>query len=131
MPALQRAASASEFFAGAWALASSWLYGPASVCTPHACAAIPLQTAVPYLGALVVVVAAFSLWGLRSALALGGALSAVMAAAVALVAAWAPSVVSVSLVGLASVAALLSFWAFRHRDVLSEQANPMNLPVFG
>jgi len=131
LSALRRAASSSELLVGAWALASSWLYGPASVCTPHACVAFLPQVLLPYLGAIVIIVAAVSFLGLRSAFALGGALSAILAVAGALVAAKALSDAGVILVLLAAGSAALSFWAFRHRDILSEQANPMNLPVFG
>ncbi|MDG6983731.1 MAG: hypothetical protein JRN28_04200 [Nitrososphaerota archaeon] len=132
MALVQRAATAANLVAGLWAVAVAWGFGPAYACPSGGCPVPFLQGADPVVGILLVLDALVCFVGLRSAFVVGGVLSAVVAAATALdwsggagLGAWAGLVV----LSLASV--VLDFLAFRHRGQLGEQANPMNLPVFG
>ena len=132
MALVQRAATAVNLLVGLWAIAVAWMFGPAYACPSGGCPVPILQGAVPIVGIVLVLDALVCFVGLRSAFVAGGVLSAVVAAVTALdwsgqggVGAWAGLVV----LSLASV--VLDFLAFRHRGQLGEQANPMNLPVFG
>ena len=135
MPVFQKVASVVELLAGIWAVAIAWSYSPwywYGCVTPWGCIhADPFLPLVPYLGAILVVCAAVSLVGFRLAFIPGGATSAVLAGITGLIAALSHIPLDVPLAIFSADAAVLSFWAFRRKGVLSEQANPMNLPVFG
>jgi hypothetical protein len=135
--ALQKAASAADLLAGiggvvvyaSW-FASPWVLYQCSDpwgCT-HPSALVQL---LPYLGGILLVCGVVSLAGFRVALVPGTAAAAIMAEAMGLIAAQSHVPVDVPLAVLSAGAAVLSFWALRSRTALSEQANPMNLPVFG
>ncbi|MDE1858585.1 MAG: hypothetical protein KGI26_05940 [Thaumarchaeota archaeon] len=132
MVLVQRAATAVNLLVGLWAVVAAWGLGPAYACPSGGCTVPILQEAVPIAGVLLILDALVCFVGLRSAFVAGGVLSAVVAAFTAFnwsgqgsVGIWAGLLV----LSLASV--VLDFLAFRHRGQLGEQANPMNLPVFG
>ena len=102
------------------------------MCPSGGCPVSILQAAVPYIGVLLVLDALVCFIGLRSAHFVGGALSAAIAAVIAFN--WAGQAGGeawASLVVLSLVSVMLDILAVRRRSQMSEQANPMNLPVFG
>jgi hypothetical protein len=124
-----------ELLAGIWAVALAWTSGPwywYGCTTPWGCVhpdvLLPL---VPYLGGILVVCAAISLVGFRFAFIPGGTISAILAVAAGYIAVSSRVPIFVLLALFCADAAVLSLWALRRRGALSEQANPMNLPVFG
>ncbi len=109
-----------------------WGFGQSLLCPTSGCPIPLLQFAVPVLGAVLVLDALVCYVGFRIAFMVGGALCAIVAA-IPLYnwagqsggGAWA------GLVVLSLVSLVFDFLALRPREQLKEQANPMNLPVFG
>ena len=132
---------------GLTVLESIWLLyayydSPMTSCLSTVCPArpfIPLYTlATPALAVALLIVGAFAVWGASFSYAAGGVLSAaalgVMGYTVAVV--FGRGYVSTTddaLIGVAFalVALLVNVDAMRSKSSISEQANPMNLPVFG
>jgi hypothetical protein len=124
-------AAAFNGLAGAWAAASAWGLGPSYVCPSGGCTVPVLQSALPLFGVALVVDALVCSIGVRSAFAVGAVLSVAVAAVSAL--GWGGQVgaVPASVTAVSLVSAALDVLAVRRRSQLNEQANPMNLPVFG
>jgi Na+/melibiose symporter-like transporter len=102
------------------------------MCPNGGCPVPVLQGAFPIVGVVLFLDSLVCLFGLRSAFFIGGVLSAVIAAITLYN--WAGASggevwASLVVVSLASV--ILDILAVRPRGQLKEQANPMNLPVFG
>jgi hypothetical protein len=132
MALLRRVAAAVGVLAGAWAVVLSWGVGPSEVCPAGGCPFPVLQGLVPVLGVLLILDSLVCFVGLRSAFQVGGALAAVIAA-IAL-AYWAGQTGGgywAVLVVLSLASLILDLLAQRPSRQLREQANPMNLPVFG
>ncbi|HZW85171.1 MAG TPA: hypothetical protein VFE91_04635 [Nitrososphaerales archaeon] len=139
---MKSAAGALTVLEGAWVLYIQFAVSVTS-CPNGGCPGpqfIPQYSiAVVGLAIVLTIVGLLGLWGARFAYQGGVLLSAVMVVILAY------SVItesgypylaeSVSQAGigavLAGVAAVSNFVAMRHRGRISEQANPMNLPVFG
>ncbi|MDG6949716.1 MAG: hypothetical protein JRM77_07715 [Nitrososphaerota archaeon] len=127
-----RASAAFNFLTGMWVAIAGWGFGPSLLCPRSGCPIPALQGAVPVLGVILVLDALVCYIGFRSAFMVGGALSAIVAA-IALYnwaghyggEAW------TSLVVLSLMSLVFDLLALRPREQLKEQANPMNLPVFG
>jgi len=91
-----------------------------------------LQEGVPVIGVLLALDALACYVGFRTAFAAGLVLSAVIAGATLFD--WAGSSggeVWAALVVISLVSVIFNILALRPRGQLKEQANPMNLPVFG
>lgn len=142
---LMRAAGAVVLIEGIWAahVALTDYLTVAMACPFNGCpgAAVGgvLGDAVMVLGVLLILDGAVGVWGARSAYWGGVALSAAFLAGMAYVA-WADSAYSFLSyavrdaeigVALALVALAVNVLATRAGGGISEQANPMNLPVFG
>ena len=129
-------------------LEAAWLLyagydAPMTSCLSTACPAqpfIPLYSlAVPALAVALLVVGAVEIWGASFSYVAGGVLSA----AALLVTGWTVAIVfghgysstvsddAIIGVAFALVALLVNIDVVRSKSSISEQANPMNLPVFG
>jgi hypothetical protein len=112
-------------------------------CAPHGCtgpAFIPTYSiAAPVLAALLIIVGALGVWGVSFTYLGGAILSAVALAVTAYTVAvvhgfgYLSSASNDAIIGVAFalVALLANLDAIRSKSSISEQANPMNLPVFG
>jgi hypothetical protein len=119
---------------GAWAVALDFLFPNTSACPLNGCpiATSAVKITVPILGIMLLVDGLVGLYGLRLAFSLGGILSAVIGAIVLYE--WAgqnPGAVATGLVVVSFLGVIADLLAINARGGLSEQANPMNLPVFG
>lgn len=126
-----RGATALFFVTGVWAAVASWGFGASSMCPAAGCPIPVLQEAVPFMGVVLVLVSAVSIIGLRFTFMLGGALSALVAAITLYNWAGQSSNAFALLAALSLLSLIFSLLALRSRGSLKEQANPMNLPVFG
>jgi len=129
-------------------LESVWLLyayydAPVASCLPPACPAqpfIPIYTwATLGLAFALILIGALGVWGASFSYPLGGLLSAAAlfvtgwTVVVSLGNGYAPATANDAMIGVAFalVALLANVDAMRAKSGLSEQANPMNLPVFG
>ena len=102
------------------------------MCPSGGCPVPILQAAVPVIGVFLALDAVVCFVGFRRAFMVGGVLSAMVAAIVLY--SWAGRYGGeawASLVVLSLASVILDLLALRPREQLKEQANPMNLPVFG
>ncbi|QQG48006.1 MAG: hypothetical protein HY247_04325 [archaeon] len=129
-------AAVSGVLAGVWAMGgefafSAWAYGP--FCTSDVCFSAPgwFSLGVGVVGGILVLSSLAGFFGPRRSFYVGAASGG--AIVVLLLAVWGEVGVAFywSLLILALVAGTLSVLAARSRTALSEQSNPMNLPVFG
>lgn len=123
----------AELLAGVWSLSVVWLYGRSYWC-PHQnlCPATAvLPASVPYLGAILALIAVLSVVRMRLAFVAGGVLCSVIACIMAIYVAVLGITSDVPLTLLSAAAAVLSFLASRRAHAMPEEYNPMNLPVFG
>jgi hypothetical protein len=119
---------------GAWAVALYFVFPKTSTCPVNGCpiATSAVKIAIPLLGITLLIVGLVGLYGLRLAFSLGGIFSAVIG--VVVLYEWAgrnPGEVATGLVVVSFLAVVANLLAINTRGGLSEQANPMNLPVFG
>lgn len=129
-----RAAGSLSAIAGGWAVAFGFIFPSASACPPEGCpiATGVLQLTIPVIGVVLVINGLVCLYGFRFGFPLSGVLSAVNAGLVLYE--WAgqnPGLFAVGLVLVSLVAVIWDLLAIRAKSGLSEQNNPMNLPVFG
>ncbi len=139
----RRVAGGLTVLEGGWALLLSWSWGSTVICVPSGSSGCNGPAMAPVLsqGALTLAVlllldGAIGVWGAKFAFYVGVALSAALLLAAtygalnwgADVLAGIPSWVGA---GLATVGIAANAAAARTKGQLSEQANPMNLPVFG
>ena len=139
---IRRAAGGLTVLESIWLLYASY-DAPMTSCLYSACPAqpfIPLYSlAAPALAVALLAVGAVEIWGASFSYVAGGALSA----AALFVTGWtvvviyghgyAPTFSDDAMIGVAFalVALLINIGAIRSKSNISEQANPMNLPVFG
>ncbi len=88
------------------------------------------QSVMLWAGGFLLVDSLLCIYGVHYAFPVGAVLSAALAAG-AFLTGWGLSMQEVLPLGLSLVAVALNVLAFRSTSKLSEQANPMNLPVFG
>jgi len=81
-------------------------------------------------GVLLLIVSLLCVYGVHYAFPVAAILSAVLAAVAPLLLSPSSSQ-EVALVALSLLSLVVSIVAFRSKSMISEQANPMNLPVFG
>lgn len=102
------------------------------MCPSGGCPIPLLQELVPVVGVILVLDSLVCFLGLRSAFMLGGVCSAAMSSITLYN--WAGASggeVWVALVVLSLLSIVLDLLALRPKSSLREQANPMNLPIFG
>ena len=102
------------------------------MCPSGGCPVPALQASVPMVGVILVLDSLVCFIGFRRAFMVGGALSAMVAAIVLYN--WAGlygGVAWAALVILSLLSLIFDLLALRPREQLKEQANPLNLPVFG
>lgn len=126
-----RGATALFFMTGVWATVASWGFGASNMCPATGCPMPALQEAVPFMGILLILVSFASIIGPRAVFTLGGAVSALVAAITLYNWAGQSSDAFAALTVLSLLSLIFSLLALRSRRSLTEQANPMNLPVFG
>jgi hypothetical protein len=119
---------------GALAIALYFVFPSASTCPVNGCsiATSAVKIVIPLLGIMLLVDGLVGLYGLRLAFSLGGIFSAVIG--VIVLYEWAgrnPGEVATGLAVVSFLAVIANLLAISARGGLSEQTNPMNLPVFG
>ena len=139
---VRRAAGGLTVLESVWLL-YAYYDAPTTSCLSTTCQGqtfIPLYSlATPALAVALVVVGALALWGASFSYVAGGVLSAasllVMGYTVAVVFGhgYVSTVSDDAIIGVAFalVALLVNIEAMKSKGGISEQANPMNLPVFG
>ena len=131
---LERAATALGLAVGLWTALLGMVFGSSYWCPNNvSCpllSGVSIPSLIPYFGAALTIFAIASLTGFRAVFAASAVLSAVTSA---LVVQYALEGIraDIVLLLLALIAAVLNFLASRHGGRMSEQSNPMNLPVFG
>lgn len=135
MVRIRTIAALVSFLAGAWSLAGANFYGLGK----YACTANPTSTCVgssspnPYVSALAILLEISSvicLLGPNQVFYASAILSILLGASIAPDSSIGDPIVAGAL-GLAGASFVLSLVAARKRTGISEQSNPMNLPVFG
>jgi len=134
MSRVGRAAGILDILAGAGGLIFAYAFPGRSSCPTGGCAIAfgVLQPVILVLGLLLLVDGCVCLYGLRQGFYLGVALSAISAALVLFE--WAgqnPGLVAVGFVLVYLAAVIGNLVAVWKKSGLPEQANPMNLPVYG
>jgi hypothetical protein len=141
---IRLAGSALSLLAGGWATFVAY-YGTNSVspCPPFSTCILELQGsfgplspselqgALFVVGAILAIDALVSFADIRSSFIVGSVLSTAVLAIIALQWGAYSDAYSMAAVVLASLAVVADFVASRPAKALSEQSNPMNLPVFG
>ncbi|HEV2139428.1 MAG TPA: hypothetical protein VGR53_11385 [Nitrososphaerales archaeon] len=141
---IRRAAGGLLVLEAIWAIYTVY-EAPIIVCSTNLCLSPPLnplysEVLLMELAAVILlVVGLIGIWGYWLAYPAGAALSALFLLAMGFSAwieinyAYAVAETYLSLVGaaLAAIALLVNLVAWRAKYALSEQANPLNLPVFG
>ena len=132
MALAQRASAVINLLTGAGVAVVGWGFGQSYMCPSGGCPLPTLQAAVPVLGVFLILAAPVCYIGFRTAFMVGGALSA--AVAVITLYNWAGHYGGeawAGLVVLSLTCLIFNILALRRGEQLKEQANPMNLPVFG
>lgn len=140
---IKKVAGGTTILESAFAIYTTWIWNSPGGCPSGGCVAPQLGWAVPglvvVLAFALLAVGAFGFWGASIAYPVGAGLSAVFLALLGYLAylyVGYPSLGGVFYhyalgVVLAALGIGLNLLGLRDRNALSEQANPMNLPVFG
>ena len=132
------AGSVLSLLAGGWATFVAYSGpGSASTCPPFSgCltkfpGGSDLQGALFLVGAILAIDSLVSFAGIRASFIVGSVLSTAILAIVAIQWGTYSDIYSLAAVALSLLAVVADFVASRPARALSEQSNPMNLPVFG